>query len=71
MLNPSLCDYSDAYILFKGTISDGPIPTPTAHPNNNNKEAVFKNYVTFADCIGEINNTQIDNDKDIDIVMPM
>ena len=25
----------------------------------------------FTNCISEINNTQIDNAKDIDIVMPM
>ena len=25
----------------------------------------------FNDCISEINNTQVDNDKDIDIAMPM
>ena len=25
----------------------------------------------FSDCISEINNTQIDNAKDLDVVMPM
>ena len=32
---------------------------------------VFKNCAPFINCISEINNTQIDNAKDIDIVMPM
>ena len=32
---------------------------------------MFKNCAPFINCISEINNTQIDNDKDIDIVMPM
>ena len=32
---------------------------------------IFKNCAPFADCISEINNTQIDNAKDIDVVMPM
>ena len=32
---------------------------------------MFKNCVAFANCIIEINNTQIDNAKDIDVVMPM
>ena len=30
-----------------------------------------KNCAPFINCISEINNTQIDNAKDIDIVMPM
>ena len=32
---------------------------------------IFKNCAPFADSISEINNTQIDNAKDIDVVMPM
>ena len=32
---------------------------------------MFKNCAPFTNCISEINNTQIDNAKDIDIVMPM
>ena len=32
---------------------------------------MFKNCAPFTNCIREINNTQIDNAKDIDIVMPM
>ena len=39
--------------------------------NNNHKELVFKNCAPFTDCISEINNTQIDNAKDIDLVMLM
>ena len=31
----------------------------------------FKNCAPFTNCIREINNTQIDNCKDIDIVMPL
>ena len=31
----------------------------------------MKNCAPFTDCIGEINNTQIDNSKDIDVVIPM
>ena len=61
MLNSSLCDYSDAYILVKETITIAPVPPTAVNPNNNNKEVVFKNYVPFTDCIIEVNNTQIDN----------
>ena len=35
------------------------------------KLVIFKNCVPFTDCITEINNTQIDNAKDIDFVIPM
>ena len=31
----------------------------------------FKNCATFTNYISEINNTQVDNAKDIDIVMPL
>ena len=32
------------------------------------KGVIFKNCATFTDCISEINNTQIDNEKEIDVV---
>ena len=32
---------------------------------------IFKNFAPFTDCISEINNTEVDNAKDIDVVMPM
>ena len=70
MLRSSLCDYSDVYILVKGTI----IVTNTgiaAVPNNRNSKVIFKNYTSFTDCIGEINNTEIDNPRDIAVVMQM
>ena len=65
----SLCDYSDPYVLVKGTISIA--EQAGDNPNNNNKEVVFKTCAPFADCISKINNTQIDNAKDIDVVMPI
>ena len=71
MLKSSLCNYSDAYILVKGTISVNNTAGAGAAVNNNNKKVIFKNCAPFTNCISEINNTQIDNAKDIDIVMPM
>ena len=70
MLKSSLCDYSDAYILVKGTISVNDTATGAAI-NNNHRKVIFKNCAPFTNCMSEINNTQIDNAKDIDIVMPM
>ena len=71
MLKSSLCDYSDAYILVKGTIDVNNTAAQGAAANNTNKKVIFKNSAPFTNCISEINNTQIDNAKDIDIVMPM
>ena len=70
MLKSSLCDYSDAYILVKGTVTVNNTAAAAA-VNNANKKVIFKNCAPFTNCISEINNTQIDNAKDIDIVMPM
>ena len=71
MLKSSLCDYSDAYILVKGTITVNNTAAACAAGNNDNIKVIFKNCDPFINCISEINNTQIDNAKDIDIVMPM
>ena len=61
----------DAYILVKGTITVNNTAAQGAAANNTNKKVIFKNCAPFTNCISEINNTQIDNAKDIDIVMPM
>ena len=71
LLRSSLCDYSDAYILVKGNISVNNTAADGAAANNTNKKVIFKNCAPFTDCISKINNTQVDNAKDIDIVMPM
>ena len=73
MLKPCLCDYSDAYILVKGTITIIGRGSDAAarQADERDKGVSFKNCAPFINCISEINNTQIDNAKDIDIVMPM
>ena len=71
MLKSSLCDFSDAYILVKVTISVNDTAAQSAAANNTNKKVIFKNCAPFTNCISEVNNTQIDNAKDIDIVMPI
>ena len=62
MVKSNLCDYSDAYILVKGTVADR---------NNTNKKVILKNYAPFSNCISEIYNRQVDNAKDIGIVIAM
>ena len=55
ILMSSLCDYSDAFILVKITIS---IEAKTGNkPNNRDKKFVFNICAPFTDCISEINNT--------------
>ena len=71
MIRSSLCDYSDAYMLVKGTVT---IPNATAAGvavNNTNKKVIFKNYAPCTNCITEINNTPVDDVQKIDIVTSM
>ena len=73
MLKSSLCDYSDAYILVKGkiTITGAGDDAGARQAGERDKGVAIKNCAPFTSCISEINNTQIDNCKDIDIVMPL
>ena len=68
MLKSRLCDYSYAYILVSGTIT---VKNTGAAAPNNRKNITIKNCAPFTYCISEINNTEIDDPKDIDIVMSM
>ena len=66
----SLCDYSDGYILVKGTIT-AENKAARDQPNNGaNKKVKFKNCAPFTNCISRIKNMQIDDARDIDAVMP-
>ena len=71
MLKSSLFDYRDSNILVGGIITALLASLSGDNANNNNKELVLKNCAPFTDCISEINNTQIDNAKHINVVMPM
>ena len=65
MLRSDLCDFSDAYIVVKGTIT-------VIDPDNakRKKSVAFKNNAPFISCISKINGVQIDNAEDLDVVMP-
>ena len=39
--------------------------------NNANIKVVFKSCAQFTNCIGQLNNTQVDNTKDLGVKMPM
>ena len=73
MLRSNLCDYADAYILVQGRIAiTGEEDNAAARQaDKRDKGVTFKNCAPFTKCISRINNTDINNAKDIDIVMPM
>ena len=73
MLKSSLCDCSNAYILVNGkiTISGAGDVAAGRQAVERDKGVGFKNCAPFTNCISEINNTQIENCKDIYIVKPM
>ena len=74
MLRSNLCDYSDAYILVKGTIT---VTTPGTNNGTNNirdkrnRPLILKNNAPFVSCITRINGELIEDADDLDIVMPM
>ena len=61
MLKSSLCDYSDAYTLVRGTITITWEATnvPAKQTGKINKGVIFKSYAPCTHCISEIYNTQI------------
>ena len=73
MLRSNLCDYADAYILVKGTITitGAGNDDATKQADERDKGVTFKNCAPFTKCISRINNTDIDTAQDIDTVMPM
>ena len=74
MLRSNLCDYSDAYILVKGTIT---VKAPGVNNNANNirdkrnRPLILKNNAPFVSCITRINGELIEDADDLDIVMPI
>ena len=71
LLKSSLCDYSDAYILVKGTMTVPNMAAAAAAANNANEKVIFKNCAPFTDCKSETNNVQVDNAKDVDVPIPI
>ena len=74
MLRSNLCDYSDAYILVKGTIT---VTAPGDNNNANNirdkrnRPLISKTNAPFVSCITRINGELIEDASDLDIVIPM
>ena len=74
MLRSNLCDYSDSYILVKGTIT---VTAPGVNNDANNirdkrnRPLILKNNEPFVSCITRINGELIEDANDLDIVIPM
>ena len=64
MIRSNLCDYSDAYILAKGTVTVSNTAAAGKAVNNTNEKVNLK-------IVLEINNTQVGDARKIDVVMPM
>ena len=73
MLKPSFCDYSNTYMLVKGTIIAVRAGDTNARvqANRTNNQAILKNCAPFNDCITKTNKVQVDNAKYLDVVMLM
>ena len=56
MIVSSLCDYSDAYIPVKGSITVAAVP---------------KNCAPFTDYMSKISNRQVDYARDTDVMVTM
>ena len=67
MLRSDLCDYSDAYLWVKGTIT-------VTNPSNNvnfDRRLTLNNNAPFISCVSKINGELVENAEDLDIVIPM
>ena len=73
MLRSNLCDYADAHILVKGTmtITGAENDDAAKRLDERNKDVIFKNCAPFTKCISRITNTDKDNAQDTNIVMRM
>ena len=67
MLRSDLCNYSDAYVWVKGTIT---VTDPNKNANFDRRLAL-KNNAPFISCVSKINGELVENAEDLDIVMPM
>ena len=64
MLQSDLCDYSDTYIVAKGT-------STFTGANNRDRSLALKNSAPFISCISKINDVLFENTEDLNVVMPM
>ena len=63
VIKPSLCDYSDAYILVTGDIK---VAATVADTN-----VAFKNCAPFTRCVTHTNDEHVETAENLDVIMPM
>ena len=61
-MKSNLCDYNSSYILLRGDITVVAVPAT---------QAAFKNCAPFTKCITKIDETIIDDAKDLDLAILM
>ena len=70
MLRSDLCDFSDVYIVVKGTIT-----LTKTHERRfidiRNRFSAFRDNAPFINCTSNINYVLIENAGDLDVVMPV
>ena len=71
MITSNLCDYGDAQIHAKATITVPNRAADAAPLNSTNKKVTIKNFAPFTNCISDIRNIQVDDAQDVDKEMPM
>ena len=74
MLKSSLCDDSgDAYIPVKGTIATTRrgVDVTARQADERNKGEISTNCALFHKCVSEINDMQVDDAREIGVVMAM
>ena len=72
MLRSNLCDYSNAYILVKSTITvNGVVNRAQNDIVRINRPLILKNNGPFVSCITRINGELIEDADDLDIVILM
>ena len=63
VIEPNLCDYSDAYVLVTGDIA--------AVGGDANTRIAFKNCAPFRKCVTHINDEHAETAENLDIIVPM
>ena len=63
VIKPSLCDYSDAYILVTGDIKIADVAASNT--------VAFKNCAPFTRCVTHINDEHVETAENLDIIVPM
>ena len=63
LIKPSLCNYSDAYILVTGDIKVADVAA--------NANVAFKNCAPFTRCVTHMNDEHVETAENLDIIMPI